>query len=213
MPFYAQKGGNVKSVFLFIITSILSTFAYAKVDWSKYDHIDPQNLVADVPLKRAIEYYDMYQEKLKNKKYMTVIDYTKHNSRKRMYVINMQSGAVEPMLVAHGRGSDPSHTGYAKKFSNTEGSKMTSLGFFITSGTYQGDNGYSMYLDGISPSNSNARKRAIVVHGADYVSDTNVKQYGVIGRSYGCPALDRKLSKRVIDLIKGGSVIYSYGGQ
>lgn len=213
MSQYAQKGGSVKSAILFLFISILSNLAFAKVDWTKYDHIDPQNIVADIPLKRAIEYYDTYQSKLANKKYITVIDYTKHNSKKRMYVINMQSGAVESMLVAHGRGSDPNHTGYAKKFSNTEGSNMTSLGFFITSGTYQGDNGYSMYLDGISPSNSNARKRAIVVHGADYVSDTNVKQYGVIGRSYGCPALDRKLSKRIIDLIKGGSVIYSYGGQ
>lgn len=213
MSQYAQKGGSMKSAILFLFISIFSNLALAKVDWTKYDHIDPQNIVADIPLKRAIEYYDTYQSKLANKKYITVIDYTKHNSKKRMYVINMQSGAVESMLVAHGRGSDPNHTGYAKKFSNTEGSKMTSLGFFITSGTYQGDNGYSMYLDGISPSNSNARKRAIVVHGADYVSDTNVKQYGVIGRSYGCPALDRKLSKRIIDLIKGGSVIYSYGGQ
>lgn len=213
MSSYAQKGGNMKHFILYGLSLFLTIPAFAKVDWSKYDHIDPQHLVADIPLKRAIEYFDTYKDKLKNKNYITVIDYTKHNSKKRMYVINMVSGAVEPMLVAHGRGSDPNHTGYAKKFSNTEGSKMTSLGFFITSGTYQGDNGYSLYLDGISPSNSNARKRAIVVHGADYVSDANVKQYGVIGRSYGCPALDRKLSKRIIDLIKGGSVIYSYGGQ
>ena len=135
---------------------------------------------------------------------MGVIDYKQHNSKKRFYVIDMESGRVEAYLAAHGKNSDPDFDGYATKFSNTPDSKKTSLGFFLTAETYYGSNGYSLRLDGLSATNSNARARAIVIHGAEYVAPGNK-----IGRSYGCPALEMRYHQELIDQIKGGSLLYA----
>jgi hypothetical protein len=118
----------------------------------------------------------------------------------------MQSGDVEPYLTAHGRNSDTDFDGYATKFSNTSGSKMSSVGFYLTAETYYGDNGYSLRLDGLSSTNSNARSRAIVIHGASYV-----REAVLIGRSYGCPALEVRYAADVINTIKGGALIYADG--
>ena len=89
-------------------------------------------------------------------------------------------------------------------FSNTPGSEMSSRGFYLTAETYQGSNGLSLVLDGLSTTNSNARSRAIVIHGAEYVSPGSL-----IGRSWGCPALDMRYYIEVINQIKGGVLIYA----
>ena len=115
----------------------------------------------------------------------------------------METGSVWNIHVSHGKGSDSNHDGLAEKFSNVSGSNASSLGFYKTAETYQGKHGYSLRLDGLSETNSKARPRAIVVHGADYVKDKEVIQ----GRSWGCPAVSRMHSKKVIDLIKNGSLI------
>lgn len=91
-------------------------------------------------------------------------------------------------------------------------SRQSSLGVYRTAETYQGKHGYSLRLDGLSPGkNSNARKRAIVVHGADYASPRHLLKFDKLGRSWGCPALPREQSRAIIDTIKGGSVIYAHG--
>lgn len=90
--------------------------------------------------------------------------------------------------------------------------RQSSLGVYRTAETYQGKHGYSLRLDGLSPGkNSNARKRAIVVHGADYASPRHLQKFDKLGRSWGCPALPREQSRAIIDTIKGGSVIYAHG--
>ena len=121
----------------------------------------------------------------------------------------MESGEVEEHLVSHGRGSDSDHDGYATRFTNIPDSQTTSIGFFKTAESYTGNNGYSLRLDGLSSTNSNARSRAIVIHGADYVG----AGFNPIGRSWGCPALERKSTRSIIDRIKGGAMIYSYYNQ
>ena len=99
----------------------------------------------------------------------------------------------------------------ALHFSNTSGSKQSSLGLFMTGEVYQGRNGYSMRLDGMEAGvNDLARSRAIVMHGAWYVSEAFAKQHGRLGRSWGCPALSTTSARRVIDLIRGGSVLFVY---
>ena len=135
---------------------------------------------------------------------MGIIDFKQHNSKERFYIIDMESGRVESYLTAHGKNSDPDYDGYATKFSNTPDSLMSSLGFYLTAETYYGQNGYSLRLDGLSSTNSNARARAIVIHGADYV-----KPGKKIGRSYGCPALEMRYHQDLIDRLKGGALLYA----
>ncbi|MEA9357667.1 murein L,D-transpeptidase catalytic domain family protein [Bacteriovorax sp. PP10] len=172
----------------------------------KYSHVDHDKIVPAALLSKTLAYYDANQSKIKNKNYIIVIDFKQHNSKKRFYLINMNTGDVEQYLTAHGKNSDPDFDGYATKFSNTDGSLMSSVGFYLTAETYYGDNGYSLRLDGLSSTNSNARSRAIVIHGASYVRDASL-----IGRSYGCPALEEQYAADVIDTVKGGSLIYADG--
>lgn len=179
------------------------------VNLAKYNYVDPTNLVPEVPLRRALTYYDVYYNRIQNKNYITVIDMSQHNTKKRKFIIDMKTGRVQALLVAHGKGSDLSHTGYARKFSNTSGSNATSVGMYITSTEYQGSNGRSMKLNGLEKTNSNARSRAIVVHGAKYVDPS----YKPLGRSWGCPAVEMKHINSVIDRLKNGSVYYIWDGK
>lgn len=172
----------------------------------KYSYVDQDKIVPAALLLKTLAYYDANLSKIKNKNYIVVIDFKQHNSKKRFYLINMQSGDVERYLTAHGKNSDPDYDGYATKFSNTSGSNMSSVGFYLTAETYNGDNGYSLRLDGLSTTNSKARARAIVIHGASYVREASL-----IGRSYGCPALEVRYAADVINTIKGGSLIYADG--
>ena len=172
---------------------------------SKYTHLDPNQEVPGKLLEAALDYYDLNYTNIANKGHLTVIDFSKSSVKARMWVINMSTGAVWPMHVAHGSGSDRDHDGYAEKFSNVEGSNMSSLGVYVTAETYTGRNGYSLRLDGMSSTNSNARDRAIVVHGANYVNETEDIQ----GRSAGCPAVTHAYRDQLINRIKEGSVIYA----
>jgi hypothetical protein len=173
---------------------------------ASYEYLDPGHLVPAQALAAALNYYRANLASLGNPRYLSVIDYTRHANEKRFFVVDMNTGAVESFLAAHGRGSDPDHTGYAASFSNVPGSQATSLGIFLTGDTYNGDNGYSLRLYGMSPANSNAFTRAIVIHGAPYVNPANVP----LGRSQGCPAVEMGVRTRLINMLKGGSVIYSW---
>ena len=143
-----------------------------------------------------------------NQNYVAVIDYTLPAWKKRLFIINMKTGSVEAHAVAHGKGSDLNHTGWAKHFSNSGGSDASSIGFYKTGEIYFGKHGRSLRLDGLSSTNNNARDRAVVIHGARYVSDSNAT-----GRSWGCPAVSPANIGHVIDVLKGGALIYAYGGQ
>lgn len=172
---------------------------------NRYKYVDPKKMIPRALLNKALVFYHANLAYLPNKKYLTIINFSLHSSRKRMFIISMDTGAVEGLHVAHGTGSDPNSTGYATRFSNVPGSHQSSLGFYRTAETYFGKHGYSLRLDGLSSTNSNARARAIVIHGATYVQDRNVKQ----GRSWGCPAVSMAQRVRVIDMLKEGSLIYA----
>ncbi len=172
---------------------------------AKYDYVDPTRIVPTKALEQALLYYDQNKATLKNSKVLSIIDFSQSSKKKRWYFINMATGSVWNIHVSHGKGSDSNHDGFAEKFSNVSGSNATSLGFYKTAETYSGKWGYSLRLDGLSTTNAIARPRAIVVHGASYVQDKEVIQ----GRSWGCPAVSLANSKAVIDLIRGGSIIYA----
>jgi hypothetical protein len=141
---------------------------------------------------------------------LTVIDYTRPSGEPRLWVLDLEEPRVLfRELVAHGRESGGDLT---ERFSNRPGSLMTSLGLFVTDAAYVGRNGYSLRLHGLEPGiNDNAYNRAIVMHGAAYVSRELVKRLGRLGRSLGCPALPEAVARTVIDTIKGGTVLYAYG--
>lgn len=174
----------------------------------QYDYLDPNRVVPTKSLEEAALYFHENKSKFTNQKVLSIIDFNQSSTQKRWHIIDMETGSVWSLHVAHGKGSDANHDGYAEKFSNVSGSNASSVGFYKTAETYHGKHGYSLRLDGLSGTNSNARARAIVVHGADYVQDRNVIQ----GRSWGCPAISLAHYKTVINMIKGGSLIYGVGG-
>jgi hypothetical protein len=147
---------------------------------------------------------------VQNRKIITIVDYSKPSAKKRFFVIDLENRHVlYRSIVAHGKNSGD-YT--AKNFSNKPGSLKSCLGFFVTAETYNGKYGYSLFLDGLEPGiNDNARKRAIVIHGADFVTQSVIKEYGRLGRSYGCPALPVNVSKEIIDKISKGSCLFIYG--
>jgi hypothetical protein len=140
---------------------------------------------------------------------LTVIDYSKASTEPRLWVLDLESGRVLfEELVAHGRGSGDK---FATRFSNEIDSHQTSLGVFRTADVYVGSNGYSLRLDGLEAGvNDRARDRAIVMHGAPYVSEATARALGRLGRSWGCPALPLSVARTVIDTIKGGSLVFAY---
>lgn len=140
---------------------------------------------------------------------LTLIDYSRPSTDRRLWVIDAASGRVRfHEFVAHGRGSGEDR---ASLFSNKDGSHQSSLGLFRTAETYQGMHGYSLRLDGLEPGvNDRARKRAIVMHGADYVTAPFIEEHGRLGRSWGCPALDPAINEQLIDTIRGGTAVFAY---
>lgn len=144
-----------------------------------------------------------------NEDLVTIIDFSKPSTEKRLFIIDLkQQKLLHQTLVAHGKNTGQNK---AVKFSNIQGSNQSSLGLYQTAESYYGKHGYSLRLDGLEKGfNDNARKRAVVIHSASYVSEAFIQKYGRLGRSFGCPALPAEHSKEIIDLIKGGSLLYIY---
>src|SRR5262249_446102 len=180
---------------------------------ARYTQIDPNGVVPRGLLEDALEFYDVNHSAIPNSAYMAVVDFSQFSGNYRFFLINMQTGAVERHKVAHGEGSDPNSTGYAQKTSNVSGSLMSSLGFYMGGEIYDGKHPHSMRLDGLSPDGSpnhmadtNARDRAVVMHEASYVSDSNSHAQG---RSDGCLALDPSVNVSVTNHLKNGGIIYA----
>lgn len=158
------------------------------------------------PLMKVLNYLQENPETVKNQEYVTIIDFSKHSSEKRLYLLDLVGETLQTMHVAHGEGTDPGNTGYATDFSNIVDSHMSSLGMYLTAETYYGQNGYSLRLDGLSETNSRARERYIVVHGSNYINpETNE-----VGRSWGCPSVSMDLHVEFIDKIKNESILYIF---
>jgi len=177
-----------------------------------YNNLNTNNFI--LPTKesfsKALEgFYKLKEKGLIQKDILTLVDFSLSSIEKRLWVIDLKNNVILfQSLVAHGKNSGSE---FAASFSNKEASHKSSLGFYATGETYIGNHGYSLRLDGLENGiNNNARDRAIVVHGADYVSNSFIKQTGRLGRSFGCPALPTKISKKVIDIIKDKSCLYIY---
>jgi outer membrane lipoprotein-sorting protein len=146
--------------------------------------------------------------KIKNN-LLTIIDFSLSSNMERMWIIDMNKlKVVNYSLVAHGRNSGDE---FAKYFSNKPSSYQSSLGFYLTDDIYYGKHGMSLYLDGVEPDvNDKARERAIVIHGANYVSRDFIRNYGRLGRSFGCPSIPMENHEEIISMLSGRSCIYIY---
>jgi hypothetical protein len=163
-------------------------------------------------LETALRAYDQALARGDVRKHiLTIIDYTRPSTSRRLWVIEL--GDV-PLVrhfehVAHGRGSGDGV--FATEFSNLPGSRASSLGVFRTRRIYHGRHGYSLRLQGLEPGfNDRAHERTLVFHSAWYMSPEYVNQYGVVGSSWGCPALEDRAARFIIDYIKRGSLVVAY---
>jgi len=195
------------NVFLLLIASVFNT-ALAKIDESALKNLAP-NLSENV-LKMAINAVNCANQEAKEPiRNISIIDYSLPSTKKRFWsfdVINNKLLFHE--FVAHGKNTGAN---YAKNFSNIPGSKQSSVGLFKTAGTYNGSNGYSLILNGLEQGfNDMALKRYIVMHGAAYVSQEFIDKHGRLGRSWGCPAFEKKLAKTIIDKIKQDQFLFIY---
>lgn len=171
-----------------------------------FEEMQLGGVVNFIAFREAVAGYHRIEQK--TKPIMTLIDFTKPSTEKRLFVFDMeQKKMLFSSVVAHGRNSGAN---YATSFSNKYGSYQSSLGFYLTENTYQGKNGYSLVLNGLEKGiNDRAKERAIVMHGAAYANPSTIAS-GRLGRSLGCPALPQALAKPVIDTIKKGSVLFIY---
>lgn len=162
-------------------------------------------------LRLSLNAYTKVRKKgLDAKQLLTVIDYSKPSSEKRLWVFDLKHGrTLFNTWVSHGRNSGGSRPQY---FSNSPGSLKSSIGVFVTdNGPYMGGNGYSLRLRGLERGiNDNAYRRDIVIHGAWYVNESTIRQYGQVGRSWGCPAVSDRMAKSLIDTIKQNTVLFAY---
>jgi len=162
-------------------------------------------------LQTALEGYEILVDdhELVHPEVITIIDFSLPSDQKRLWVLDLiQAKVLFHCLVSHGRKSGELMAEY---FSNAPESNASSLGFYITGETYIGKHGLSLALDGIEKGiNDNARKRAIVIHGADYVSTDFIRKYGRLGRSLGCPAIPEEMNKEIIESIQDGTCLFIY---
>ncbi|MFK8011423.1 MAG: murein L,D-transpeptidase catalytic domain family protein [Marinicellaceae bacterium] len=194
-------------IFLYFIASVFNS-ALAKIDGNDLKMLDSK--ISENVLNMAINAVNCANQGAnKPIQNISIIDYSLPSTTKRFWsfdVINNELLFHE--FVAHGKNTGAN---YAKKFSNIPGSKQSSIGLFKTAGTYNGSNGYSLILNGLEKGfNDMAQKRYIVMHGAAYVSQKFIDKHGRLGRSWGCPAFEKKLAKTIIDQIKQGQFLFIY---
>jgi hypothetical protein len=165
--------------------------------------IDPQLLA------RARAAFDANRSRIQHDDMIGVADFSKHSGEARFFLFDPNTGRVTQHLVSHGRGSDPGHSGWLKRFSNAFGSHATSDGAYLTAEYYYGKYGRSMRLHGLEDRNSNAMDRAIVVHSAWYAEPQVVNQHGKLGRSEGCFAFSAASHREVMERLGPGRLLYA----
>lgn len=149
--------------------------------------VDPRGEVRKELLDRALAALDIHHHKLPHRDRIYLVDFKKFSGDERFYEVDLVSGRVTTLRTSHGRGSDPSHTGFAERFSNEPDSHMSSVGAYATAGANWGpQQGANVLLDGLEYTNNLARERAIIVHAADYADPDFLAREGKLGRSYGC---------------------------
>jgi len=193
-----------------VVTEVTENMATATE--SIYNHLDTNSYVLPSfeSFNLALEGFNYLKNKgLVQKNILTIVDFSLSSNAKRLWVIDLDKNMVLfQTLVAHGRNTGEE---FAKVFSNQAESFKSSVGFYATAEIYNGKHGMSLKLDGLQKGlNDKARERAVVMHGADYVSESFIKQHSRLGRSQGCPAVPVELNQKIINVIKDKSCLFIY---
>ena len=174
---------------------------------TKHSNVVPPRL-----MNKALAAVTKHRANILHGDVIAIVDFGTASSRARFYLVNLVSGHTTSMLVAHGKGSDPSDTGWLQSFSNAPGSNASSQGSFLTGQPYVGKHGQSRRLLGLDPENNLALDRAIVIHAASYVSDDMIKRFSKIGRSQGCFAVSEDYIRQVLDRLGPGRLLFADKG-
>lgn len=183
---------------------------FDEVAYSLYNEMElsKSGLKYEIFSKALTGYYNMKHEgKLSGKPVLTMVDFTKSSTQKRLWVVDVEKKELlHHTYVAHGRNSGLE---YAENFSNDDKSYMSSIGFYVTQNTYQGKHGLSLRLNGLDEGfNTNALDRCIVIHGAEYANPDIIEKAGRLGRSLGCPALPMEEHQEIINTVKENTAMY-----
>jgi hypothetical protein len=160
-------------------------------------------------LARARAAFDRNRSMLAHTDIVAITDFSKASRDPRFFLLDTNSGRVSQHLVAHGRGSDPDHSGWLERFSNEMGSNASSAGAYLTGDYYDGKYGRSLRVQGLEARNSNAEARALVVHSAWYAEPHVAAEYGKLGRSEGCFALSYSSLQEVLTRMGPGRFLYA----
>jgi hypothetical protein len=159
------------------------------------------------PAKRLMD-YKLRSDPSSHPRYWAVVDFNQPSTSKRLYVFDTVAKKVESYYVAHGRGSEGAKDdGMPEVFSNQNGSNSSSLSIYRTLNEYNGQHGRSLRLEGLEPTNSNVLARGVVMHTADYVSESFIRQTGRLGRSEGCFAVEKAVGETIMNELKNGAYI------
>ncbi len=160
-------------------------------------------------MDQAMDALARHGSKVRQRDMVGIVDFAAPSRAPRFHLVDLDAGKVDTLLVAHGKGSDPDHSGWLQKFSNVPGSEASSSGAFLTGGEYIGKHGRSQRLIGLDSSNDLAEERAIVIHAADYVSLDVVQTQGKLGRSQGCFAVRQEDLDTVLARLGEGRMIFA----
>lgn len=160
-------------------------------------------------LNRAKAALEFHRSRIRNHGVIAIADFSKPSRDPRFYLVDIESGRSTAFLVAHGKGSDPAHSGWVQSFSNTPGSEATSSGSYLVGDTYFGQYGESRRLVGLDPQNDQAESRAIVIHPAWYVNQSLIHEQGKIGRSQGCFAFSQTDIGQILQRVAPGTLLYA----
>jgi hypothetical protein len=173
--------------------------------------LDPRGQVRKELMDRAMAALDIHKGKITQRDRMYLVDFQKFSGDERLYEVDLHGGAVTLMRTAHGRGSDPAHSGYARDFGNTPDSYMSSVGAFATAGAgFGAQQGPNVLLDGLEYTNDRARERAIIIHGADYADPAFLAREGKLGRSYGCFSVAHADLPRLRERMGEGRLLFAW---
>ncbi|MEQ9506902.1 MAG: murein L,D-transpeptidase catalytic domain family protein [Hyphomonas sp.] len=189
------------SALILLVFSVFTGSAVAKP-------LDPEGKIRPELLERALAAREARSADTPDTGALVVVDYSLHSSKPRVYVVNLETGAVTALRTAHGKGSDPDHDGFLDSFSDVPGSGASPEGLYRTAEEYYGAHGRSLRLDGLDESNANARSRAIVIHSAVYAEPEHVKKYGKLGRSNGCIVFSADDLSTFLDAVPKGTLLY-----
>nr|WP_317892302.1 murein L,D-transpeptidase catalytic domain family protein [uncultured Sphingomonas sp.] len=166
-------------------------------------------MVRPALFRRAVAAFQAHGGRVANRDRIAIADFAASSSVPRFHLVDLISGQTTTLLVAHGSGSDPAHSGYLQRFSNLNGSNASCEGAFLASDYYVGKHGKSQRLIGLDPTNNNALDRAIVIHGAWYSNASMLRTHGKLGRSQGCFAVGESELAQVFGHLGNGRMLYA----